>query len=293
MKFLRLIVAWLGVACLPVHFASAQVGADPLSHPGRNQPASVIPSEVQWGAVAAVGPGDTLYLTVFGHPELAAQVTVDVDGQIRAPFVGEIAAAGKSPSQIAHEIASGLQGQGYLQQAQVSVEVIRVRSRIASVLGEVNQPGRFALEGQLTLLELLAQAGGLKDDAGDIAVVLRKDPSAENGQRRIERFVGSKQLTDRQVEDMPLQAGDVVFIPQAKKFYIYGEVNQAGSYSMEPGLNVMRALSLAGGLTQRASERRITIQRVEPETGTLGKKRVALDEEVQANDVIFIDERFF
>lgn len=282
----------LGALMLALLFHGAAAAAD-LPHPGRLAPASIIPSEIEGGAIASVGPGDTLYLTVYGQPELAAQVTIDASGRIVVPFLGELQVGGNAPSAIARRIADGLREQGYLNNPQVAIEVIRVRSRIASVLGDVAQPGRYPLEGPLTVLELLSKAGGLKETADDVAVVLRRDADAEGGQRRIEVFVGNRRLPDRPLQDLPLQAGDIVYVPQAKKFYVYGEVTRAGAYPMEPGLNVMKALSLAGGLTQRASERRIDISRQDLLSGELQKIRAKLDDPVAPGDVIYVDERFF
>ncbi|WP_124082238.1 SLBB domain-containing protein [Pigmentiphaga humi] len=283
-----------GLACLCLLSGGMGVAmAAELPHPGRLAPASVIPSEVGGGAIASVGPGDTLYLTVFGQQELSAQVTLDSRGHITVPFLGDMAVGGEAPSGIAKRIADGLREQGYLNNPQVAIEVVRVRSRIASVLGSVAAPGRYPIEGTLTLLELLSQAGGLKENADDVAVVLRKDDNAEGGQRRIEVFVGNKRLPDRTIQDVALQAGDVIYVPQARQFYIYGEVTRAGAYPMESGLNVMRALALAGGLTQRASERRISISRPDPDTGEQRKQRVKLDDPVAPGDVIYVDERFF
>ncbi|MBN9477832.1 MAG: SLBB domain-containing protein [Burkholderiales bacterium] len=284
-RMLVALVAWLALG--------AAYAADEMPHPGRLAPATIVPSEVEGGAVATVGPGDTLYLTVYGQPELAAQVTLDVRGHIVVPFLGDMAVGGEAPSAIAKRIADGLRQRGYLNDPQVAIEVLRVRSRMASILGSVAKPGRYPIEGSLTLLELLAQAGGLKDNADDVAVVLRKDVQAQGGQRRMELLIGNKSLPERPVEDLSLQAGDVVYVPQAKVFYIYGEVTRGGAYPMERGLNVMRALSLAGGLTQRASERRISISRPDPDTGEQRKQRVNLDDPVAAGDVIYVDERFF
>lgn len=274
----------------PVH---AQLSDEAVPHPGRYAPQTVIPSQIEDGAVTLLGMGDTVYLTVFGQPDMSAQLTVDDQGNIVVPLLGQVPAGGWSPSAVAKEIAAGLRSQGYLTNPQVSIEVVRVRSRIASVLGEVAKPGRYVLDGQLSVLELLAKAGGVKETADDVAFVIRRDSKAESGQRRIEVVVANKQLPDQPVEDLPLEPGDVLYVPQVRKFYIYGEVLRSGAYPMEPELNVMRALALAGGLTQRGSERRVSISRKDRVSGELHKQKVRLDALVQPGDVIYVDERFF
>jgi len=276
------VVAWVSVA-------HAQSEWSP--HPGRLAPASVVPSLVEGGAISVVGPGDTLYMTVFGQPELAAQVTVGAEGDITVPFLGAITASGQSPAAIGRLIAEGLEKKGYLRNPQVSIEVVKVRSRIASVLGEVERPGRYPLEGRISLLELLAMAGGPKPDAADNAVVLRRN--GEEKPTRLEVRIANRQSPGREIEDLALQPGDVVYVVRVPRFYVYGEVNRAGAYPLDAELNVMRALSVAGGVTARGSERRIEVRRTDPVTGEVRKLRAQATDPVQPGDVIYVDERLF
>lgn len=244
------------------------------------------------GAVRSLGPGDTVVVTVFGQSDLTARVTITADGTITLPLLGEAVVAGFSPAQLARMVAEALQKQGYVLDPQVNVEVVDVRSQVVSLLGEVQRPGRYALAGELTLLQLLAQAGGLQDDAGDVAVVLRHNP-AGGPTYRFEVPISPRQQPWQQAYDMPLQAGDVVQIAQQAQFFVYGEVNNAGAYFMQPGLDVMRALALAGGLTPRASERRVEIRRRDATTGRTVTLRADLDTEIQPGDVVYVKERIF
>lgn len=243
------------------------------------------------GAVAVVGPGDTLSVSVLGQPELDARLTIDADGRITVPFLGELNVSGLAPTEVGRRVAEGLRKGGYLQDPKVAVDVLRVRSRVASILGEVNRPGRYAIEGRLTLLELLAMAGGVREGASDTAVLIRPgiDPFS---QQRVELFVGNRQLPARQIQNVVLQAGDVVFLAQAPRFYVHGEVSRSGSFPVEPDLTVMRAIAIAGGMTQRASDGRISINRKGPDGGIV-KIKAKLDDAVLPGDVVFVDERFF
>jgi len=243
------------------------------------------------GAVRTVGPGDTLSVTVFGQPDLAARVTVTADGTITLPLLGEAAVAGLSPAEISRFVAEALQKKGLVNRPEVAVDVILVRSQAVSLLGEVLRPGRYVIPGELTLLELLSQAGGLLPNAGTAAVVMRTVPGAPP--QRYEIPLAPKQEPWQRFYDMPLQAGDVVQIAQQPQFFVYGEVNNAGAYFMQPQLNVMRALALAGGLTPRASERRVDIRRTDPATGRSQTFRVELDTRVEPGDVVYVNERFF
>lgn len=244
------------------------------------------------GAVRSLGPGDTVVVTVFGQPDLTARVTITADGTITLPLLGEATVAGLSPSQLGRMVAEALQKQGYLNDPQVAIDVVDVRSQVVSLLGEVQRPGRYVLSGELSLLQLLAQAGGLQDDAGDVAVVLRSNP-AGGPTYRFEVPISPRQQPWQQAYDMPLQAGDIVQIAQQAQFFVYGEVNNAGAYFMQPGLDVMRALALAGGLTPRASERRVEIRRRDTASGQMATFRADLETVVLPGDVVYVKERIF
>lgn len=284
---------WFGWAVLLIMLVAGQAQAQPTLHPGRLAPSTMSSSEVEGGAIASLGPGDTVYITVYGRPELSSQVTVDIDGRVVVPFIGSIKAANLSPSALAENISGGLRHGGYLRDPQVVVEVVKVRSRMVSVLGQIDRPGRYPIEGRLTILEVIAMAGGAKELADDTALVLRRGADPEGEQVRIEVPVGNKQLPSRQIQNMSLQAGDVIYLPQVQRFFVYGEVARSGAYPMEEGLNVMRALSIAGGLNARASDRRIDINRKDTTTGEMLKLRVKLTDPVLPGDVIRVDERFF
>jgi polysaccharide export outer membrane protein len=87
-------------------------------------------------------------------------------------------------------------------------------------------------------------------------------------------------------------SGDSVFVPKAPVVYVYGEVTKGGSYRMEPGMTVMQAISVAGGVTPRGSERRAKLRR----RGTDGEwKETAANphEPVSPDDVIYVRESLF
>lgn len=287
--FRRVFTSWVLVGLIVGGFPAAAQSPASLGPAAEALPAS---SPDSAGAVRVLGPGDTVVVTVFGQPDLSARVTVTADGTITLPLLGEASVAGYSPARLGRLVAEALRQKGYLNEPQVAVEVVQVRSQVVSLLGEVQRPGRYVLAGELTLLQLLAQAGGLQDDAGDVAVVMRANP-AGGPAYRFEVPLSPRQEPWQQLYDMPLAAGDVVQIAQQAQFFVYGEVNNAGAYFMQPGVTVMRALALAGGLTPRASERRVEIRRTDPVTGRVESLRASLDTEVLPGDVVYVNERFF
>jgi polysaccharide export outer membrane protein len=92
--------------------------------------------------------------------------------------------------------------------------------------------------------------------------------------------------------NIELQNGDEVFVPPAPVFYIYGEVQRAGAYRLQPDMVVMHALSLGGGLTTRGTERGLKIHRRLPD-GSVQKVDAVLTDAVQPNDVIYVKEALF
>lgn len=246
------------------------------------------------GSVATLGAGDVLQVNVYGQPDLSSRVTVDLAGDVTLPLIGPISVNGLSPTTLARHIEQELHNKKFVVNPRVSVDVIAVRSRVVSLMGEVVRPGRYPIENNLSLLELLAQAGGTREGAADNALIIRRSDS-DNEPTRMERPIGSRhnpQLLST-IQDETLEAGDVIIVPPAPRFYVYGEVTRAGAYPIEPGLDVMRALSLAGGLTPRASDRRIYINRTDPDTGKKESFKATLEDEVLPGDVVQVNERFF
>ncbi|ROT44768.1 hypothetical protein CHR62_10035 [Pusillimonas sp. NJUB218] len=249
--------------------------------------------QVRGAAVNVVGPGDALRIVVLGHPDLTTDVTVTASGQITVPFLGSLDVNNQAPADIAQRVANGMRKGGYLRDPQVVVEVVQVRSRLASIYGEVQRPGRYPIEGNLSLLELLSLAGGVKAGADDKAVLMRREGTLGQPREQLEVTVGNRVVPSQDVQDIELQPGDVVFVPLAPRFYIYGEVGQPGAYPVEDGLNIMRAIALAGGLNARASENRILIRRVDPITGQMRDIPVELADAVLPGDVVYVNERWF
>ncbi len=242
-----------------------------------------------------LGLGDQIQITVFGQPDMSAEVTVGEAGTIMLPLVGTIKVTDLTSAQTEALIASRLRTGGYLKNPSVSVQIRQIRSQMISVLGEVQRPGRFPLPGRMTVLEALATAGGLTQRAGHKVVVVRR---AANGKysdnQRVEVDIQLDQAAapGRGLLDVPLINDDVLFVGPQKQFYVHGEVRRPGVYPMEPSLNVMKALSISGGVSDRGSIRRIRLHRLD-ENKVLRETSANPATELQADDVLFIDERLF
>ncbi len=117
-----------------------------------------------------LGPGDKIEILVYRHDDLKRTVQIDTSGKITYPLVGDVQAAGVSIFQLRDRIRDGLSK--YIINPQVSVAVTSVQSQKVIVLGEVKNPGLFALEGTMNALEAISRAGGFGLDAKQNSVLL-------------------------------------------------------------------------------------------------------------------------
>jgi len=306
-----------GLASLMVCGAAlAQVPSDP-GRTGLIQPAApgVLSTQALPSSTIAngrIGSGDVLRITVLGQPDLSAEVGVNDRGSIAVALIGDVPVAGLSTSAAATRIADLLRAGGFLLKPEVSVDAIQVRSQMVSVLGEVRVPGRYPIPGHLTVLELLATAGGLTEQAEQTVTLLRladadavaasaagtvpasMDAVAPAAGERIPIRLGDAAVAggaSRSQLDVELRTGDVVYVERKKLFYIHGEVNRPGAYPMEPGMTVMRAIALGGGANLRASLKRIDIHRTVNNTDQ--PFRAGIAEPVKAGDTVFVNESLF
>jgi polysaccharide export outer membrane protein len=242
-----------------------------------------------------LGVGDQITIAVFGQPDLSAEVTVGESGTIMVPLIGTLNVLNLSAAQLEAMVATRLKDGGYLQNPGVSVQIRQLRSQLVSVIGEVQRPGRYPIQGRMTVLEALATAGGLTQRADKTIVLLRKpapDKGAESPREEIsiQLETAGGQFGGRL--DAPLLNDDVVFVGVQKLFYIHGEVRRPGAYPMETGMNIMKALSLSGGVSERGSDRRIKIHRLDAHK-VLQEMKADSATPLQPDDVIHVDERLF
>jgi len=157
-----------------------------------------------------LGPGDTFEVAVYGEGDLSGKYRVAEDGSINFPLVGRIEIAGKGPGEVALVIQNALHDRQLLRDPHVSVFLLEQTSSQISVVGAVAKPGSFPLTREMTLVQAISAAGGLTALAsGDNTIVTRKT----DGQ--LKRFkVPVDAITEGRVNDFPLEAGDIVFVPE-------------------------------------------------------------------------------
>jgi polysaccharide biosynthesis/export protein len=237
-----------------------------------------------------LGAGDTIRVTVFQNPDLTTEVRISERGTIVFPLIGEIALGGQTPVGAGNRIAAQLKQGNFMKDPQVNVSVVQVRSRQVSVLGHVARPGRYALDDtNLTLTDILALAGGISPGGADtVTVVTNRNGSEKKLEINVPEMIAKGTMSP----NFEIQNGDTIYVQRAPVFYIYGEVQRAGAYRLEPDMIVMHALSLGGGLTPRGSDRGLAIHRRMPD-GAVRKIDAKLFEAVRPDDVIYVKESLF
>lgn len=168
--------------------------------------------EAVWQSSAyQIGPGDVLSIDVWKEPDASTPpVTVRPDGKITPRMIGEIQVAGLTPSQLESRLAA--QYSQFIRAAQVSVIVREVNSQKVYVIGEVNKEGPVRMQGPITVLQTLAEAGGLTDYAKRKKIYVLRN---EKGKQTILPFNYDAVVRgDKVAENIPLIAGDTIVVPR-------------------------------------------------------------------------------
>ena len=152
-----------------------------------------------------IGPEDILLIRVWREPELSGQMVVRPDGKITMPLIREVHASGITPEQLAARVTEALSQ--YLNNPQVLVQVLAVRSKRYMVSGEIQRPGAYPLAVSTTVFEAITLAGGFRDFAN------KKKITIVRGDKRL-RFnyndvVKGKNLT----QNVQLENGDKIIVP--------------------------------------------------------------------------------
>ena len=237
-----------------------------------------------------IGPGDSIRITVFQNPDLTLETRVSEQGTITYPLVGSVRIGGLTLASAERVLAKALTDGGFIKQPQVNILPLQMRSSQVSVLGHVNHPGRFPLETFDTRIsEMIAVAGGISATGGDFAILTG---TRDGRQIRKEIDIPALFLGKNQQDDVTVAAGDVIYVPRAPMYYIYGEVQRPGSYRIERSMTVRQALVQGGGLTARGTERGLHIFRRET-NGRFETISPNMNDAVAPDDVLYVGESIF
>ncbi len=234
-----------------------------------------------------VNMGDILQLKIYQLLQLDREeiVVAEVDrlGQIYLPLLNHVQVAGMTCEQIRDDLVLRL-GREFIRDPKVDVSIKEYGSKKVMVMGMIRQPGPVALESDNgTLMDVITKAGGITSGAGLDVEILRGayNPADENeamaagaGSWKNTPIVGpavKRELVpicklfaeDGSAVNPIIYPGDIVNVPIAGDGYIYvsGEVEQPGAKPFRKPLNILQAMSCAGGATRNAAEKKCTIIR--------------------------------
>ena len=235
-------------------------------------------------------PGDVIKVSVFKNPDLMLDARVSEAGTIGFPLLGSVPVAGLTLPAAERKIAQLLKDGGFVINPQVNILLTTAVGNQVAVLGQVNKPGRYPIEGAGgNLTGMLAQAGGIATTGADVVIVT----GLRNGKPfRREIDVVNMSLSGTTADDIELRGGDTLFVNRSPMFYIYGQVQRPGGYRLEKGMTVMQALADGGGVTGKGTSRGIVLHRRDG-TGKVKESGASLDEDVRDQDVIYVKESVF
>ena len=230
-----------------------------------------------------IGPGDVLELEVFDVKELSRDVRVSQTGSIGIPLIPvRLQVSGLTETQAQQKIAEVLEANGLVSHPEVSINVKERRSKPITVVGAVSHAMVYQADGPVTLLEVLAQAGGIASDAGDTVIVTRpvrsafspesdtasseppaigpegappvisqpatpSTPSPDTRPHPTNAItINLNELVENgdATNNIPLQAGDIVTVPHAGIVYVMGAVNKPGGFVLANDRGQMSTLKI-------------------------------------------------
>lgn len=253
------------------HGASAPAGRSTAEAPGAGPaPALAPPPAVSLAPPAAaaggdyrIAPKDQLTIEVYGEKGLGGAVRVSETGTITLPFLGELPAAGLSPRELEEKIEAGLKGR-YLLNPRVTVSVSEFRGRQIAVMGAVNQPGAYPLKtNYTTVLGAISEAKGVKDGADRIAYVLRARPR-DGEPQPVTVDLDALLRSASSSHNVVVEAGDSVYVPEANVYYVAGEVEKRGVFTLRRDTTLSKAITEAGGATKTAAIGNVKVIRTLP-----------------------------
>ena len=219
-----------------------------------------------------IGPEDLIEITLFNIPEafgaerhLTPRITtlrVSQKGQISLPLLGQLNVTGLTVLTLEQNLRSAYDK--YIHNPQVGVLVKEFRQRV-SIIGAVQKPGVFELTGPKTVIDLLAMAGGINDKAGSQVHIYRQ---GANGREThvidlaiLANSTGFINADNAAMVNMPVQAGDMINIPEAGMFFVDGAVRKPGSYPLGRRYSLSQAIATAGGVDVELNSNAVSILR--------------------------------
>lgn len=158
-----------------------------------------------------IGPGDVLAIDVYQESEVSRTLPVRPDGRISMPLAGEIQAQGKTALQLQAEVTERLKK--FIDHPSVTVMVQDAQSQRYNILGMVLKPGTYPLGHPVTILDAIAEAGGLRDFAHGNKIYLIRKRASDGVEIRYNFNYKQVSLGLHPEQNIPLLPGDIIVVP--------------------------------------------------------------------------------
>ncbi len=271
----------------------------------------------------SIAPDDLLNIDVVDVPELTREYRVSPEGTITLPWLPKpIVALDLTTAQLSAVISDQLRTAGLVSHPNVVVTVKASRVHSVAIMGAVKKPQIYPLFGTTTLLDVLSQAEGLADDAGNTAIVTRGDTALrifglqpglrhQDQSSELMRPAGGTEKVDLKelMEtgnsglNTTIYPGDRVMVERAGIVYVVGAVNRPGGFTLRNDreeMTVLKALALGEGLKSTAQPKNAMIIR-QGHRIPGGREEIAVnlpkilagrvpDRQLQPNDILFVPD---
>jgi len=248
---------------------------------------------------------DVLDVYVMDVPEFSRQYRVAPSGKVAMPLLSHpVNAAGLTTGEFAEALTKELHDSGLVTDPHIVVSIASSRLKSVAITGAVKMPQIYPVLGKTTLLDVLSQAQGLADDAGNIAIIGR-GTLGESVTGQTTQSVDLKKLLDTGSSqyNLAIYPGDRVTIPRAGVVYVVGAVNKPGGFIIkgdDNGMTVLQALAMAADAKSTAVRSKSVIIRPDP-NALDGRQQIpcdlgqilaakAPDQKLFANDILFIPD---
>ena len=283
-KFPRLFSSVLAGAALVLACLSASTVAQAAAAP------APVAAPLATSGEYRLGAGDVVRITVFQNPDMTLETRVSESGTLSFPLLGTVRLGGLTVSQAEQVIANGLRDGNFVKSPQVTIALLAVKGNQASVLGQVNRPGRYPIDvTDMHVTDMLANAGGVAITGADTVIL---SGTRDGKPYRVEIDLPGIFSANGRGQDVTVLNGDVIWVDRAPMIYIYGEVQRPGPVRLERGMTLMQALASGGGLTLRGTEKGVRVSRKDAD-GKVQLIQPAMDDAVKDGDVIFVRESLF
>jgi len=242
-----------------------------------------------------IGPGDVLSIEVWKQPDVSRDVRVDEKGEIRLPPARKISVLGLNVSELEEKLTEALSR--YLIDPIVFVTIKEYNSQRVIALGEI-APGMYTLKRRTTLVEFLGQIGGARENADIFHIKLIKKDG------KIFTYNLNELIHDPLKSDEAIvSGGDTLYVPplEINKVYVLGEVRTPKIINIKGKLNIIDAITEAGGFTADAVTKSVIVVRGElgSQKGIrvnvnqiLKKADVGQNIELMAGDIVYVPKSF-